>query len=257
MGENTLFPGAFAEWMAAAVAGVALYPTTTGGRTALIWPRFPKSAATLQYASAIQGTARGDFAIAWRFERLPINTSNHNSAFVTIRIRFLIPPSAAGALRLPIPVSTKTQISLRHALFIPNVTLLKASANNECNKRREARLGFPYSWEYNMTEKQWYKLESKKKIGTPCNSFLFHPSLNRTKWSDESDITNAVSKRLDQSLGSGFYEIVLDNWKLEKEIEGSGRIGNIPEYFNSKNLGPYCSDGSTFEWHIDDATHII
>jgi hypothetical protein len=44
--------GAIAEWMPSAVAGVSLFPTTVGGRHILFWPRFPNSAAMLQYASA-------------------------------------------------------------------------------------------------------------------------------------------------------------------------------------------------------------
>ena len=45
--------GASAEWMASSVAGVSLYPTTSGGKEVLFWPRFPNSAKDLQYASAV------------------------------------------------------------------------------------------------------------------------------------------------------------------------------------------------------------
>jgi len=96
LGDNTFLPGAFAEWMAAAVAGVSLDPTTTGGRTALFWPRFPKSAATIQYASAIQGTARGDFAIAWRFELLP--TSEFTVRIVSVNSNFIYHVTALNVI---------------------------------------------------------------------------------------------------------------------------------------------------------------
>ncbi|EED93707.1 predicted protein [Thalassiosira pseudonana CCMP1335] len=112
--------GAVAEWMSSSAAGVALYPTTTGGKKALFWPRFPKSATTLEYASAVQGSLGGDYAIAWRFEELPSDKSEYNSAVVKIRIRLLIPPGNEGVLRLPLPSSESTSVSIRHSLLMPN-----------------------------------------------------------------------------------------------------------------------------------------
>eukprot|EP00804_Cyclotella_cryptica_P003648 CCRYP_002212-RD/>CCRYP_002212-RD protein AED:0.38 eAED:0.38 QI:0/0.4/0.16/0.83/0.4/0.16/6/0/804 len=102
--------GALAEWMSSSVAGVALHPTTTGGRRVLFWPRFPKSAGMIQHASATQGTQIGDFAIAWRFENLPSDKSLYNAASVKIRIRFLIPPGGEAILRLPPPTSHRTKV---------------------------------------------------------------------------------------------------------------------------------------------------
>ena len=250
--------GAMAEWMPSAAAGVSHHPTTTGGRKMLLWPRFPKSATTLEYASAVQGSIKGDFSIAWRFEDLPSDKSLYNSAIVNIRIRLLIPPSGEGVLRLPVPGSRLTTTSIRKALGrFPDVGWAMSAAINECSDRRKARLGFPYSWEYDRDKKQWYRLESSKSIGTPCSSYLFHPSLDGTKWSSGTDTSRLVSQRIDELLGPGLYDILISDWQLEPEVEGTGRLGNLPEYYKKDNLGPYCSDSSTFEWDIEDATHII
>lgn len=79
-----------------------------------------------------------------------------------------------------------------------------------------------------------------------------------TQWGNEMDITDAFAQRSDVPIASsGLYEIMFTNWQLEEEVEGTGRIGNIPEYFNSDNIGPYCEDRSSFEWDVDDGTHII
>mmetsp|Transcript_18521 Transcript_18521/g.40075 ORF Transcript_18521/g.40075 Transcript_18521/m.40075 type:complete len:1112 (-) Transcript_18521:1970-5305(-) len=249
--------GAVAEWMSSSAAGVALYPTTTGGKKALFWPRFPKSATTLEYASAVQGSLGGDYAIAWRFEELPSDKSEYNSAVVKIRIRLLIPPGNEGVLRLPLPSSESTSVSIRHSLLMPNVNDARAVAEKECSSRRKARLGFHYNWNYDREKNQWVKHLTGKAIGTPCESFLFQQSLDDASWSRETEITHVMSQRRDKELSPGLYDITISNWQLEKEVEGTGRIGNLPEYYKSDDLAPYCSDATTFEWNIDDASHII
>ena len=249
--------GAIAEWMSSSAAGVSLYPTTTGGRKALFWPRFPKSASTLEYASATQGSPRGDFAIAWEFIDLPADKSKYDSAVVNIRIRLMIPPGAEGALRLPVYGQNTTKTTLRRANVLPHVAKAKVAASLECKKRREARMGFPYSWEYNKDKKEWYKLKSGKAIGTPCQSFLFHYELDGTQWDEEKDISNKARSMEDHLIRPGLHEILIKGWQLEKEIEGTGRVGNIPEYFKADDVGPYCSDKNTWDWDIEDATHII
>eukprot|EP00970_Alexandrium_tamarense_P001360 scaffold145_cov195-Alexandrium_tamarense.AAC.4 len=249
--------GAVAEWMSSSAAGVALYPTTTGGKKALFWPRFPKSATTLEYASAVQGSLGGDYAIAWRFEELPSDKSEYNSAVVKIRIRLLIPPGNEGVLRLPLPPSESTSVSIRHSLLMPNVNDARAVAEKECSSRRKARLGFHYNWNYDREKNQWVKHLTGKAIGTPCESFLFQQSLDDASWSKETEITHVMSQRRDKELSPGLYDITISNWQLEKEVEGTGRIGNLPEYYKSDDLAPYCSDATTFEWNIDDASHII
>ena len=101
---------------------------------------------------------------------------------------------------------------------------------------------------------------SSKSIGTPCESFLFGVLPLVEQWnSNKLDITDHVREGKDRELSTGLYEIIITNWKLEQEVEGTGRIGNIPEYFNldADKLGPYCQDSSTSDWDINDATHII
>jgi hypothetical protein len=250
--------GASAEWMTSSVAGVSLHPTTVGGRKALFWPQFPKSATTLEYASAIQGTPVGDFAIAWRFENLPEDKSGYDSAAVTIRIRLLIPPGGGkGILRLPMPVSKATKIHISHKESFPDLDGIRNEANAKCLRRRKKRLGFHWNWEYDRTKKQWYTHKSGKSIGTACESFLFHIVPNY-QWTKQVDITHDVFSRKDRELATGFYDIIITNWLLEEEVEGTGRLGDIPQYYDTEfNAGPYCNDEETFDWHIDDATHII
>ena len=251
--------GAVAEWMASSAAGISHYPTTTGSRKMLFWPRFPKSAAMLEYASAIQGSPLGDYAIAWRFEDLPADKSEYTSAVVNVRVRLLIPPNGKGSLRLPPSILNMTRAILRQSTSFPDLSHALKEASMKCNKRRQRRLGFPYSWEYNRQSKRWYKLMSSKSIGTPCESFLFGVLPLAEQWSNKLDITDNVQEGKETELSTGLYEIIITNWKLEQEVEGTGRIGNIPEYFNldANKLGPYCQDSSTFDWDINDATHII
>ncbi|OEU17479.1 Bac_rhamnosid-domain-containing protein [Fragilariopsis cylindrus CCMP1102] len=212
--------GAMVEWMPSSVAGLSLHPTTSGGRKVLFWPQFPKSAATLEYASAMQGSPRGDFALAWEFNDLPEDRDKYDSALVSIRIRLMIPPGGEGALRLPLYLQKKVSASIQRAQFFPD---------------------------------QWYKLESSKAIGTPCRSFLFHPKLS-IQWEQEEYIEGSSE---DCQLGPGLYQVIISGWQLEKEAESEDRIGQFSQYFQMDDVGPYCSDPDTFEWDIDDATHII
>ena len=70
-------------------------------------------------------------------------------------------------------------------------------------------------------------------------------------------VPNVVSRK-DTRLSAGLYDIIVSNWKLEKEEEGNGRLGNIPKYFHRDfDPGPYCNETTAFDWHIDDAVHII
>eukprot|EP00804_Cyclotella_cryptica_P001694 CCRYP_009074-RA/>CCRYP_009074-RA protein AED:0.22 eAED:0.22 QI:0/0/0/1/1/1/8/0/796 len=127
--------GALAEWMAASAAGISLFPTTSGGRKVLFWPQFPKSASTLKFASAEQGSIRGDFAIAWRFENLPADKSNYDSMVVNVCIRFLVPPSGEAALRFPVPQSSSTTATICHALTMPDLIHAKSASKKECEDR--------------------------------------------------------------------------------------------------------------------------
>ena len=250
--------GAIAEWMSSSVAGVSLFPTTVGGRHMLFWPRFPNSATMLEYASATQGSAIGDYSIAWRMENLPEDQSKYNSARVRIRIRLLIPPAGTASLRLPAPALKQSAYSISHSTVLPDLNAALLKSNSKCNKRRKRRLGFPYSWEYDRKKKRWYKLTSSKSIGTPCKSFLFDVMPLSAQWSGHIDMTQDVVEGKDRMLRTGFYDIIINNWLLRPEVEGSGRLGSIPQYTRSGyDAGPYCKDNSTFEWQVDDATHII
>jgi hypothetical protein len=203
---------------------------------------------------------RGDFAIAWRYQDLPNDKSWYDSAAVSIQVLMLIPPSAKGVLRLPIPPTTSTTASIRSALRMPDVNAAKAQAHMICEERRRNKLGFSYNWDYDRKKKEWFKRYSGKAIGTSCDSFLFHELINEAEWDEEKSITDNLQKRTDQHLEPGLYEVIIANWKLEKEIEGNGphgsRLGSIPD-MKKRDVGPYCADSSTAEWEIEDGTHII
>ena len=223
-----------------------------------VWPQFPKSAKTLKFASAEQGSMRGDYAIAWRFEGLPKNESQYDSAVVNFTIRLLVPPTGEASLRFAVPQSSSTTATFHHAVTFPDLGYAKSEAKKDCEDRRRQKLGFSYNWDYDRVNENWFKRLNGKAIGTPCDSFLFHPSLDNIVWSATNGITGRMKERTDEYLPPGLYEVIINNWQLEKEVEGSGRIGNIPEYFNAEgDISPYCSDKSDFEWNIEDATHII
>ena len=244
--------------MPSSVAGISLYPTTTGGRRVLFWPRFPKSASTVHYANAIQGTQLGEFAIAWRMENLPSDKSKYNSTSVKIRIRFLVPPTGTAVLRLPVPSSKTTKIWLSRSDRFPDLIQARNGAELKCRYRRKRRGGFPYSFEYDRHMKEWFKFNSRKAIGTPCDSFLFSVMPIDVEWSRHNEITENVFAMKDESIKTGMYEVIINNWELEEEVEGGGRLGDIPEYYKDDyDAGPYCKDHNTFDWHVNDATHLI
>ena len=245
--------GAFAEWIPSSVAGLGLHPKTSGGRKFLFWPQFPHSAATLEYASAVQGSPRGDFALAWEFMDLPIEKEKYNSAVVSIRIRLMIPPGGEGTLRLPLKLQKKASVTIRRALSFPDIERAQLSANEECETRRKQRMGFPFSWEYNKDKKRWYKLESSKAIGTPCMCFLFHPLLDDTRFENEL-FSFSIADSKDRQLKSGFYEVIIDRWQLEREPESDSRKGNFSHYYDTMECK---SDPDSFEWDINDAYHMI
>ena len=124
------------------------------------------------------------------------------------------------------------------------------------------KLGFNYNWEYDRIKKEWFKWYNGKAIGTPCESFLFHQSIDATDWANERAVTKKLQERSDQSLSPGFYEVVIKDWPLEKEIVGNSRHGSRLGALSVLSkadtvLGPYCSDATEAEWNIEDGTHII
>jgi hypothetical protein len=67
-----------------------------------------------------------------------------------------------------------------------------------------------------------------------------------------------MTDKMTEYLTPGLYEIMINDWPLEKEVEGTGRIGNIPEYYKAEgDLGPFCNDERDYHWNVEDATHII
>lgn len=223
-----------------------------------VWPRFGKSASIITYASAEQGSLRGDFAIAWRYQGLPNDESQYESAVVGIQIRLLIPPSSKGLLRFPVPPSTTTTATIRSAQQLPDFSSARSEAKKECEERRRKKLGFHYNWEYDRSKNEWAKMYNGKSIGTPCHSFLFHPSIDKIEWVNGRSLTKNLQNRSDQWLPPGIYDVIISDWPLEKEVVSNGRhprIGNIQ--LSEGNHGPYCADADQAEWDIEDGTHII
>lgn len=256
--------GASAEWMVSAVAGVSLYPTTTGGKTVLFWPRFPNSASTITWAGATQGTRRGDFSIAWKFEDLPDDASMYDSAVVKIRIRLSVPPDGRGIFRLPEYLTGEGVDSvIRYSTKLPDMDkVAREPSSTECAELRRAKDGgFGYNWEYDPQRNKWQKEYRKKAIGTPCQSFLFHSSIDEAaSWSSPETIAGTSSNGVELDLGAGLYDVVINDWQLKPEAKGNKqgwRIGSLKEFYENADLGPYCADTDTHEWSVDDATHLI
>ena len=243
--------GAVAEWASSSVAGVSLAPTTIGGQELLFWPRIPTSAVVIQYASATQGTKRGDASIAWEFLDLPKDKRSYDSAVVRAHMRVLVPPGSTAVLRLS---TYGSGIFIRYAEQMPEMDKAKSSAASECAERRKAGKGFNYNWEYDRIKHEWNKFYNGKAIGTPCRSYLFDPQLSQTQWSRSEPIIagNSGGKDVELALEPGLYDIIMDQWRLVKEIEDSPGYGAY-----EGELGPYCSDPDTFSWDVNDATHLI
>lgn len=170
-----------------------------------------------------------------------------------------MPPDGKAIFRVPEYSDGKgSNVSIKYAKTIPNLKEARALSKEECQQRRKAKMGFNYNWEFNRDTSQWYRVYRKKAIGTPCNSFLFHDSLNDVEWSPEEEIVVTHSNGVEIPLKPGMYYIVVNEWQLKPEVESNnGRIGSLPQYFEAEDVGPYCADTDTFEWNIDDAIHLI
>lgn len=279
--------GASAEWMVSAVAGVSLHPMTTGGKQVLFWPRLPNSAKTLEYAGATQGTRRGDFSIAWRFEGLPEDSGQYDSALVQVHIRLFVPPDGMSVFRLPEYSNGEgVESVIKFATKLPDIKDIKSSSSEQCEVRRKAKKGFNYNWEFDREKATWVKVERKKTIGTPCESFLFHSTLDDIAWSSEETIPGVSDNGFEVELGPGIYDVMLDKWQLKPEVKGTGtdwRIGSVKNLVSTDT--PYCSDSDTFgeslnaiflvccainsllanthiffthpDWNIEDASYVI
>lgn len=234
--------GAVAEWLPASVAGVQLDPKAVGGDKVLFWPRIHTSARIVQYASATQGTKRGDASIAWEFLNVPPEDSrDYDSAVVKVHIRVLVPP--ASTARFMLPSASDGNVVVKFAEKLPNLKMAKSKATTECDQMRRSGRGFEYNWEFDPSKKEWRKVHRKKAIGTRCKSFLFNPSLQETRWSPPESVPLERNRDTEISLNAGLYDFVIDKWQLSKD-------GNVTS-------ASYCSDPDSFSWDIHDATHII
>ena len=167
---------------------------------------------------------------------------------------------------MPVPTSSTTTAVIRSAPLIPDLRFARSEAKQDCQERRKAKLGFNYNWEYDRERKEWWKRYTGKALGTPCSSFLFHSSLDMTDsiiWANERSITKNLQERSDETLLAGLYEVIIKDWPLREEVKIGGgkkgdRLGSIPSLLQSNaDVGPYCSDASEAEWHVEDGTHII
>jgi hypothetical protein len=77
--------------------------------------------------------------------------------------------------------------------------------------------------------------------------------VNKARWSpSESIFAKRSGKETEVDLHSGLYDISIDHWQLIKGIEEKPGHGKY-----SGDLGHHCSDSDTFEWDVNDATHLI
>ena len=237
--------GAVAEWLASSVAGVSLDPKTVGGEQVLFWPRIPTSARIIQYASATQGTKKGDASIAWEFSNHRPSNKMYDSDVVMVHIRVLVPPGGTATLKLP-SVKGRGTALVKFAEKLPDLESAKSSAKATCDMKRKAGNGFDYNWEFDRNKKEWSKVHRKKAIGTPCKNFLFDPRLNGIHWSSSESVPLETDKGIDLSLHAGFYDVVIDKWPLTAE-----------DLIDVNETEGFCSQPDTFSWEINDATHII
>lgn len=187
--------------------------------------------------------------------------TGYDSERISIHIRFYVPPDGKAIFRMP-EYSNGESVngSIKYATLLPNLDEAKTLAKEECQERRKAKLGFNYNWEFNRDNSKWYKVYRKKAIGTPCKSFLFHPSLGEGKvqWSHTTPIDGTASNGIEIPLLPGLYEVVINEWQLKpEEVSDDGRIGSLPQYYEAEDVGPYCADTETFDWNVEDAVHLI
>ncbi len=192
----------------------------------------------------MQGTKRGDAAIAWEFLDLPEDTArSYDTAVVKIHLRILVPPGSSARVLLPRVQQGSAEI--KYAQTLPDLEKSKEEAANECTKKRKAGMGFEYNWEFNNSTREWRKVHRKKAIGTPCKSFLFDVHLDEIHWSTPESIPLTIDKDTEISVQPGLFDFVIDPWKLMKELHSADASVS------------YCTDPDTESWDIKDATHII
>jgi hypothetical protein len=190
---------------------------------------------------------------------LPDKKDDYDSAVVTIQIRAFVPPDGKAFFRMPEYSNGEgVDAIIKYATTIPNLETAKAFAKDDCQAKRKHKMGFNYNWEMNRKTSKWMKVYRKKAIGTPCQSFLFHSSLADVKWSSSETIAGSSTNGIEVPVGPGLYDITIEKWQLKPEVESdNGRIGALPQYYESDDVGPYCADLDTFDWDVEDASHLI
>jgi hypothetical protein len=220
---------------------VFLAMQTVGGQDLVFWPRIPKDSGVVEYASAEQGTKRGDAAIAWKFQ------TNGNATKVYIRI--LVPPSSKATLQLD---AAARKVTVTTAKTMPDLSGAHNNAKTTCQKRRAlSQYGFPYFYHYDRLTEEWTKVKQPQKTGTSCTSFLWDIDNKSLEW--VSYPWNPDDHQMPkQSLEPGLFQVVIDDWPL-------GRPAPLHTYdhFDISKIGPYCHDASQFNWEMDDAVHLV
>eukprot|EP00523_Entomoneis_sp_CCMP467_P003866 CAMPEP_0168761210 /NCGR_PEP_ID=MMETSP0724-20121128/23195_1 /TAXON_ID=265536 /ORGANISM="Amphiprora sp., Strain CCMP467" /LENGTH=1371 /DNA_ID=CAMNT_0008810305 /DNA_START=162 /DNA_END=4274 /DNA_ORIENTATION=- len=237
--------GAIGEWLPSSVAGITLEPTTVGGEDLIFWPRIPMNRLVVDFASALQGTKRGDAAIAWKF------VGSQDATTVKVVIRALVPPSTRANLRLP---PKATNVTMRVAKEFPDLYTAKEIAALQCEKKRgTGQHGYPYFYHYDREKNEWTKINKPSRTGTPCDSFLWYVGGNDdVAWESYSYEPVVLHETSTQSpLQPGLFEIEISDWKFEDPLP------DVPGYGDYQgDMGPYCSDPNDFVWDVNDGLHM-
>jgi hypothetical protein len=200
----------------------------------------------LEYASAEQGTKRGDAAIAWQFRSI----QKEKSAQVVIRI--LVPPASKATLHLD---ESAKKVTIRSAVGMPDFYAAKELAKVKCRERRDSsKYGFPFFYHYDRFKNQWTKVNEPQKLGTPCRSYLWdleEETEGELEWSHYEWKPKDPSMPK-QALQPGLFEVIIEEWPL-----GPHFPTNIFNNYDISNMGPYCADESQFKWDINDALHLV
>jgi hypothetical protein len=220
---------------------------TVGGQALTFWPRIPKDASVVEYASAEQGTKRGDSAIAWKFQP---QERPGNSTTAVVHIRILAPPSTQSTLQLD---GAAQKVTIKMAKTMPNLASARDKAKKICAERRaSSKYGFPFFYHYDRFKKEWTKVRQPQKTGTTCTSFLWDiDDRELVEWVPYQ--WNPADRDMPkQALQAGLFEIIIEDWPL-----GPPAPVHTYDYFDAKKLGPYCKDPSQFRWEVDDAVHLV
>ncbi|KAL3906213.1 MAG: hypothetical protein SGARI_004104 [Bacillariaceae sp.] len=240
--------GYFRCWRRSGAYGTCIC-LTVAGEELVFWPRIPKETTTVEYASAEQGTKRGDAAIAWQFR----NIEKDKSAQVVIRI--VVPPSSKATLKLD---ASAKKVTIKSAVSIPDLEAAKEKATAKCSERRaSSKYGFPFFYHYDRFKEQWTKINQAQKTGTICDSFLWELGSDKLDDGDEAlewssyewEPTDPTMPK--QALQPGLFEVIIEDWPL------GPRIPELYHNYNISEMPPYCADETQYKWDMNDALHLV